>query len=95
MEKGEAQFVRELQQEFKQKIDKIRADLETSLKDDKNSPGGGLALATELRRRYISMDAADVIVDLFNTCNQLFPESQHKSLFTRFLTHLSNVPLAR
>lgn len=99
MDKGEAQFVRELQQEFTQRIAKIRSDLKTSLEDNQgqgeSSSGGGLALATELRRRYVTMDASDVILDLFNTCSQLFPESNHKQLFNTFLRHLNSVPLAR
>jgi hypothetical protein len=93
MDKMKAQFIRDFEQMFEEKLLHIQSHFEESLAESASS--SPLSLTMDVRRQYMEMDAVDVLADILRNCDELFINHQLKYLCMQFLTMMQHDQLAR
>ena len=95
MDRAKVEFIQDLTEKFTQMTGRITSHLDASTEQDSAKPKTVLSISMETRRKYAKMDAVEVVVDVFQTCESVFIDSAVKRVFTRFLTTINQNALAR
>ena len=93
MDRAKEIVINDIRGKFEKEMNKIKShlDIKMGLQKDPSL----VTVSMQTRKKYADMDSVDVVVDVFDVCEDIFEAKKIKRAINRFLTHIGSDDLAR